>query len=287
MWVVKRVGRAVPARRSAREIGCPFFISRPMGLYDERRVKCPSTAGTALPTLFCIIAVAFLFPLFASASIELTLSRVQCQPGDVVELHAESSFDELTIYELKLPQHDALHLVAHQRQPIEYADGVYSQKDVWVLQPVRSGEIELSGIKAFVKKGDVIEELELPNQSIEVLAYVARNDDFTPEPLPGFKIEGSGSKLWIFFLVVGVFVVGFLLCFRKRPVVELVQDTEPTLADLNAALSTGEMPIDLIEQLLADESLSVSAKLRSAMERAVYRNDASDLKDVLGKEAAK
>lgn len=232
------------------------------------------------------LAATLLFPLLASASIELSLSHSQCQPGDVIELQAESSFEELVTYELKFPQHDALHLVAHQRQPVIYADGFYSQKDVWVLQPVNSGSIEINGIKAIVQKGDVVSELDLPKQVIEVLPYAATNEDFSPEPLP---IETPSvqkmSKVLILLLVCCALVVVIVLFIIRKPrVAEADQDAAPTLDDLKAALASGEAPVELVEQLLNDQSIVISDELRSAMERTVYRQDASELKAILEKE---
>lgn len=233
------------------------------------------------------VAILLLLPLFCFAGIELSLSKTQCQPGDVIELHAVSSFDDLVTYEIKLPQHEALHLVAHQRQPVDYADGDYRKKDVWVLQPVRSGEIELSGIKAFVQKGGVVSELDLPKQVIDVQPYAAARDDFTPEALPDVEeVELGASRFLILLLILGGVVVVALVFTRKPAIEESDSLVVPTLEDLKAALAAGEVPTELVEQLVEDKSLVVSKELRAAMERAVYGQDASALKAILEKEAA-
>lgn len=228
-----------------------------------------------------------LLPIAAFANIELSLSETQCQPGDVIELHAESSFDELVTYEIKLPQHEALHLVAHQRQPVDYADGNYRKKDVWVLQPMRSGEIELSEIKAFVQKDGVVSELDLPKQVIDVQAYAAAKDDFTPEALPDVKeVEQGGARFLVLLFILGGVVVVALVFARKPSIEKSAPEAAPTLVDMKAALVSGEIPSELIEQLLADESIAVSEELRTAMERAVYGQDVSALKSLLEREAA-
>lgn len=232
--------------------------------------------------------ILLLLPLFCFAGIELSLSETQCQPGDVIELYAESSFGELVIYEIKLPQHEALHLVAHQRQPVDYADGDYRKKDVWVLQPMRSGEIELSGIKAFVQKDGVVSELDLPKQVIDVQAYAAAKDDYTPEALPNVgEVELGPSKFPILVLILGVVFVALALVFTRKPSIDkFAPEAAPTLVDLKATLVSGEFRSELIEQLLADESTALSEELRTAMERAVYGQDVSALKSLLEKEAA-
>lgn len=253
------------------------------------RLCAPSNRLWAMVWRAGSLAATLLFPLLASASIELSLSHSQCQPGDVIELHAESSFEELVTYELKFPQHDALHLVAHQRQPVIYADGVYSQKDVWVLQPVQSGTVEINGIKAIVQKGDVVSKLDLPKQVIEVLPYTVSSEDFTPEPLPAAAAsEQKMSKILILLILGSTLIIVVVLFIIRKPRVEVSeQDSAPTLDDLKTALASGEAPVELVEQLLNDDSIVISDELRVAMERTVYRQDTSALKVTLEQEVAK
>lgn len=238
--------------------------------------------------VLCLLFVALL-PVALFAGIELSLSRSSCQPGDIVELHAVSSFEELTSFELKLPRHEALHLVAHQRQPVNYVDGVYSQKSIWVLQPMRSGQIEFSGIQAIVTREEGSTELELPSQTIEVVGYAGVDASLTAEQLPD-GMPRNESTVTVGFLLLFALVVAVVAAWlfkRRSETIDIVAEEAPALDDLRAALSAGQVPDGLLEALLTDDSLQLSDELRAAMERAAYgAGDAlNELDQILGKES--
>lgn len=222
--------------------------------------------------------------------VELSWSRTECYPGDTVELRASGAFSELSTYELRLPQHEALHLVAHQRQPVHYEDGVYLQRDVWVLQPLYSGTIELGEILVLVRQGGELSEELRAVPPLTVQSYVDYSDSPEPQPLPEDRIAGAqefGAWLVGLFglLAVGLF---FVLRFRKAGRELVAESQEASLADVRAALVGGMVPVELIEQLLADQSVSLSTNVRAAFEGAVYGklNDTETLVEVLDREEA-
>lgn len=238
---------------------------------------------------FIWILLAAMLPVPVLAEIQLSLSQARCLPGDVIELHAESSFAKLATFELKLPQQDALHLVAHQRQPVSYTKGVYSQKDVWVLQPLYAGTVELSGVVALVDQGGELAELELPTQILEVERAADTADNFMPEALPDdVAASGTGRIVWILLpvvLAVVAFAVAMLRNKREEAKTCAIEE-RPTLDSLKAAVLAGELPDGWVELILADDTLMLSEDLRTALERAAYGQgtDLVRLQELLGKE---
>lgn len=239
-----------------------------------------------------VAALTCLLPLVAAypQEVKLSWSQPQCQPGDAIELRAEGLFNKLASYELHLPRTEALHLVAHQRQPVHYADGVYTQRDVWVLQPLRAGTIKLDDIKMTVRQGEEVRQETRAVPALEVLPYGASLDEAAPEPLPEPKMmPKERSWAWLWLAGAGALVL-LVLAFRpKTKMAEPSQSTRPGLADLQLALERGPLPAGLIEQLLADESLTLSRDLRGAMERAAYGHREADeklLRSLLQEEAA-
>lgn len=231
-----------------------------------------------------------MLPFSAFASIDLSLSSKSCLPGDLIELRAESSFKELTQFELKFPKLDSVHIVAHERQPLRYEQGTYRQKDVWLFQPVEPGKIGFEGLKAVLQEG--AESSEWAFETLPVLtvsSYPESNDGVSAEQLPVATVVQAPAGNWIVWLIsivlsVGVIVsVGLLL--RKDPI-EDATETRVDLKTLLFELEAERLPLDLCEALLADESLQLSGRLRLEMERFVYSKSTStkELKVLLKEE---
>ncbi|MGZ0709604.1 hypothetical protein ACWPKO_14845 [Coraliomargarita sp. W4R53] len=206
--------------------------------------------------------------------IVLTLSQTECYPGDVIELHAQMTRADYAEFELKLPKVAALHFVAQQQSPITYSKGFYWQSAVWIFQPVRSGSIEWSGIRAQIQQGEIETEYELSTLKLEVLPYAITVDDATPEALPldsEFNTTGQ-HPLWL-YLLIGIGILYYALRLQsKSPVSEAAP--KASLADLQLALKSDTVPVALIEQMLADPTNTFSPELRMAMEAAVYKPQA-------------
>lgn len=165
-----------------------------------------------------------LLPQWLTASahgIQLSLSREVCAPGDVVELHAKMTRRDYAEFELKLPKIETLHLVAQQQTPISYREGFYRQSAVWVFQPVRSGDIEWTGIRAILKNGDQEAKYSLPPLQLKVIPYPPSEESPSLEPLPnGAETADSDHYLiWLSALCfVGILAIlyGGLRIKRKK-----------------------------------------------------------------------
>ncbi|MGZ0654970.1 hypothetical protein ACWPKS_05125 [Coraliomargarita sp. W4R72] len=209
--------------------------------------------------------------------IVLTLSQTECYPGDVIELHAQMTRADYAEFELKLPKVAALHFVAQQQSPITYSKGFYWQSAVWIFQPVRSGSIEWSGIRAQLKHGEIETEYELPPLKLEVSPYAITEDDATPEALPlDSELNTDGQHpLWL-YLLIGIGGLGILYSALRLQSKSPVSEAAPkaSLAELQQALKSDTVPVALIEQLLADPANTFSRELRLAMEAAVYKPQA-------------
>jgi hypothetical protein len=148
---------------------------------------------------FTIISICLLLlPQFLTASehgIQLSLSREVCAPGDVVELHAKMTRSDYAEFELKLPKIETLHLVTQQQSPISYSKGFYWQSAVWIFQPKRSGNIEWTGIRAILKKGEIETEYALPPLSLKVTPYPTTEDSLSLEPPPENEDTAESTQL--------------------------------------------------------------------------------------------
>lgn len=218
-------------------------------------------------SLFLLPSLLMAVPL----GIELSWSQAECRPGDVVELLASRIFDELTTYELRLPQHEALHLVAHQRQPVHYKGGVYRQNAVWILQPLNAGLIELENIRVILKQGDFETERFRGVPPLRVNAYSLSEDTDAPEPLPEPEVsQVAGRSAWFWLVLAIPPVIWLLVRYRKRPAPESKCVRSISLEGICSVLVEGGLPIHDIEHVLTNERQSLTPEQRTALERAIY-----------------
>ena len=234
-------------------------------------------------------------PLWAMASedsgVEWTLTPTACSPGDVVELHARMTRPDFYELEIKLPETNGLHLVADQLRAVEYDNGIYTQQATWVMQPTRAGVIELKGVKAILKNGERVTEIELPTLALNVKGYGTIIDTSTPEPLPPVvPQEKDDSRKMIAIGITAFVLLVLLIVFRpKSGIPAPVQTAEPTLDGVRVAMEFGPIPTAMIEQLLANQAVSLPGTVRTALERAVYGRtvDHHTLLQLLREEAAR
>jgi hypothetical protein len=205
--------------------------------------------------------------------IVITLSQTICKPGDVIELRAQMTRSDYAEFELKLPKIDALHFVTQQQSPIQYSKGLYRQSSVWIFQPIQSGLIEWQGIRALIKQGEHETEYELPSMKLMVSPYTSSDDSFRPEPLPATITNQSPQTrpLWLYLLFgLGAIAILYLALRPRTQSVCKTTKQSTSLSDLQQAIAAGDLPIDLIEQILVDDRVKISQELRIAMEAAVY-----------------
>lgn len=220
----------------------------------------------------------------AGAGVTLRLVEDSYRPGDVVELEAEMRRSEYAEFELHVPAHAQLHFVAHTREPVRYVEGEYVQRELFVLQPMSAGEFELNSITATVTQGEVTTEVPLPSVTLTVDSYATEDPSKAVAEL-GMVVSSSAQKSNLIRLVVVIFIISVLVvCYLMRdgktqsPEVVVA---EASLSELITVLESGASGSLMIEQLLARADLSLSSRLRAAMEASVYGNGA-DTKVLLG-----
>lgn len=221
-----------------------------------------------------------LLPIVAIAyprEVEFGWSQSECRPGDVIELRASGVFDELTSYELRLPQHKNLHLVAHQRHPVHYEDGVYSQRDVWLLQPKAAGTIQLETVRVILRTGGAVTEEERAVPALLVEAYSDPADSNAPQLLGDDEAttEETAPIWWVILLLAVAPVVLLFRYLRKQELADAPEQVSVvSLATVRSSLAEGTVPVEQIERLLADGSQQLSASQRVALESAIYGQSA-------------
>ncbi|MEM0967459.1 MAG: hypothetical protein AAGJ81_15030 [Verrucomicrobiota bacterium] len=219
----------------------------------------------------CLVVAVWL-PGKLFGGIELSVSPSVCHPGDTVEVSAEASFEEFAEVRLRIPEFDSFHTVSYLREPLQYEAGRFSQRIVWVFQPVHSGVFSLEGLEATIQRGNQTESLELPSVGLEVIRSSENTDGFQPELLGTKMVEGGAGYLWWVFLslILAIVLVVIFLWVRGRIVEESREDPGDRLFELEMALE-GETPsLQVIESILEDGSLRFGDELRQAMEQAVY-----------------
>lgn len=236
-----------------------------------------------------IIGLALTVAIWAAPEINTEWSKADCLPGDVVELRVSVSSDHVTSFDLKLPANDALEWVAHDRGPLLYQAGIYSQKDVVIAQPTRAGTIQLKDLHAIVQDGEIKTDRTLTVQALVVGTYGATEDTYNPEPLPVAKTRGKTSRWAVLWIGLCLLALALLVrVFRKKPQ-QVVTQTEspPLLVELAGLLENRDVAVAPIEKLLVERRQEFSGDLRVALERFVYggSRDLDGLRVLLGKEA--
>ncbi len=216
-------------------------------------------------------------PINLSAEIDLQLSRSSHFPGDIIRLEASRVAPEMATFELKIPAQDKLHLVAHQREPVDFHNGKYRQKDVWIFQTMAAGIIQLDGIKAIIRQGAAESVESLSSLSFEVLTYdLATPPSDAPEPLPtSTELSPTSNLVAALTALVAIVLIGGIIWWIRRGKMQPLKEVSPAsqrakLQDILADLQYGDIPVDQMEQLLADPETTVSPPTRAAMEQAVY-----------------
>eukprot|EP00919_Chromeraceae_sp_WS-2016_P039431 GHVR01094034.1.p1 GENE.GHVR01094034.1~~GHVR01094034.1.p1 ORF type:complete len:255 (-),score=9.92 GHVR01094034.1:344-1108(-) len=215
---------------------------------------------------------------FADAGIELSIEPETCAPGDIIHLTAQMKRADYAELALKIPTHPSLHFVAQASSPITYTNGRYSQTTTWTLQPVRSDKIELANIIAEIKQGEHIETVKLPTLSIIAQPDAEQTDNDTPMQLPAaLGTVSLPSTTWLitaFLILLALTISGIAYLRRRKAQPEpLAQDPAPTLQDLLQSLESGQLPTKMIEQILANDQITLTDSIRATLERAIYASN--------------
>ncbi|MDP4643755.1 MAG: hypothetical protein NWS71_04845 [Opitutales bacterium] len=231
---------------------------------------------------------------YSNAGIKLSIEPETCAPGDIIQLTAEMTRADYAELALKIPTHPSLHFVAETNSPITYTNGLYSQTTIWTLQPVRSDRIEIANIIAEIKQGEHIETVKLPTLSVIALPDAAQTDTDAPMQLPtASETVNPSSRQWLiaaFLILLALTISGIAYLRRLKAQPEpLAQDPAPTLQDLLQSLESGQLPTKMIEQILANDQITLSESTRAILERAIYASHPAPevLLAALQKEVAK
>ena len=234
------------------------------------------------------------FLVFADSphGIELSVDEQDYFPGDVILIHAQMRRSDFAEFELHVPAHPQLYFVAHTVEPLQYANGEYTQNAHLLLQTMTSGTFRLESITADIKQGERLQQVDLPPFAFSVKSYDSTDASNELELLiPNTEKERSGFFALAITLLVGILSSIAFWKFRRKPLSDVVEVTpyEDPLSELRERLECDETPIDLIERLLQRSPVSLSPELRHAMEAAVYGNrlNKDALIRLLKKEASK
>ncbi|MDQ8194740.1 hypothetical protein QEH59_09910 [Coraliomargarita sp. SDUM461004] len=137
--------------------------------------------------MFTIIFL--LFAQLARAGIEMTLSVERCHPGDLIELRTTMIVADYAKFELQIPQHEDLLLVAKERGNVTLTDGQYIQESIWQLQAVRSGKIHIQGIQAHIQRSNGSSVDKLSDLTLEVVPYPQDDESYAPLPIACLRRE--------------------------------------------------------------------------------------------------
>lgn len=226
----------------------------------------------------------------------------EARPGDIVELRVEMRRASWGRFHLQMPNHPQLRLLAEEKIPVSYAQGIFRQQQTLLLQPVSSGDIVIAGMTATVSTADGNQTIELPDQTLNVQAFQDVTLSNAPLPMPPDELETQTSALpWWFGLAIcaiGAVVVSLLSLFGFLRVRKRASQSEQSVQDslrkscLVDQLRSGIISKHDMEQLLNDPNISVSPELRSKIQQAVYsapsgqnaQNTPADLASLLQKE---
>lgn len=163
-----------------------------------------------------LLLLAFL-PLRLWASLELTLSPQQCQPGDMVELRVQGDFESYASFELNIPNREEWFLVAHEQGPVRYTEGRYYQEAVVVFQPLRAGLLDLGAVEAIVRRGGEAKNQDLTIPLLTVSPYATEEDSDDPSLLPPINRQTGTTKpyFWLSGIVLAAGVLSVLLIWVR------------------------------------------------------------------------
>ncbi len=255
-----------------------------LGAYGYRRCAMISFVITLIVSsaVFLTFGAAFATTGPENGNSNFGISAVivpaEARPGDIVELRVEMSRTSWGRFHLQLPNHPQLRLLAEEKIPIFYAQGIFRQQQTLLLQPVSSGKIVIAGMTATISTADGNQTIELPDLTLNVQAFQDVTLSNAPLPMPPDELETPTSVLpWCFGLAIGAVVVSLLRLFgflrvRKRASQpeQSVQDSSRRSRLVDQLRSGIIFSKHDMEQLLNDPNISVSPELRSKIQQAVY-----------------
>ena len=228
----------------------------------------------------------------ADPGVTARLVPEQVRPGDVFELRVEMTRADYGRFELRVPPHGSLHRVAVESEPVRLEDGRYRQRESWMLQADRSGEIVIDGAVVVLKTGSGEVPVVLPPLRVEVMPWGAPDKSAAPVAFPK-RVKGEESKVMTWWWLVPFVASVCLFAWWLRRPLSGAADRDPgggaSLEEALADLDAGSLRSLALEQLMFERGDGWPRELREAAAQAVYagRGDAAEVADLLRKEAGK
>lgn len=212
----------------------------------------------------------------------------QVRPGEVFELRVEMERAEYGRFELQVPPHGSLHLVAVEPEPVRLEDGLCRQRERWMLQADRSGEIVVEGMVVLVKTGSGESPVALSPLRVEVLPWGSVDESTEPAAFPPRRDAEPVDRPvpWLLLAAVALVLAGWWWRFFRKTAGAPGPGDAPCVADALAALEAGHLRSPALERLMAERGGDWPEDLRKVVEQAVYagRGEAAEVALLLRKE---
>ena len=223
---------------------------------------------------FLIAIILTLCALTLSAQqLELQLSHEKCMPGDTVVLEATLQTPQIHSFQVQLPSHPSLSVHSPSKFPTTIQNGLYTTKATWLIQPIDSGEINWSGIKATITRGENHTEYLAPPLTLTVENYPAPDPSSAPEllsnPAPQTNSHHPILLAAALLAIAAIATLSWKLRNKKSNTpTSHSTATTPTLSSIIDALETGSIPTQQITSYL--DSSPTNAEQNAILQRAIY-----------------
>ena len=195
------------------------------------------------------------------------------KPGDLITLWVEMNREDYAEFDLKIPSHPQLHLVAREKVPIALVNGKYYQGERLMLQPLSSGNITLSEISVELTETTGPRKVSLPKVSLPVEPFELADNVSVPEPLPqaaSDQVMSPSVFIPLLFVVAGALLLIFLIRLKLSISVEPEHCHNLGASDFSSILRASTITHKDLETILNKKGAVISDKLRENLEEKLY-----------------
>ncbi|MEM9280396.1 MAG: hypothetical protein AAGA96_01090 [Verrucomicrobiota bacterium] len=194
------------------------------------------------------------------------------KPGDLVTLSIEMIRDSFGEFELDIPPHPQLHLIARERVPPTLQESKYLQGERLQLQALSSGTIKLTNISIQLTEIEGTRKIQLPAPVLTVEPFDHTDVSGSPEPLPQPGNEPANGKaviLSLLFVVLGG-VILFLLIVLKFSLQKSAHNTETETDPWSTLLRAASLSDESLERFYHYRKKDLSSSLKEDLEAFLY-----------------
>jgi hypothetical protein len=214
------------------------------------------------------------------------------QPGDVCDLIVQMDREAFSQFDLHVPSHPQLHLVAVERTPISFAGGRYRQRHRLRLQPLSSGKVTIDNAEVEFTDSNGTQKFLLPAAILDVFPFESVDLSDVPQPWPVAGNPTATAPKSIadgLIIICGILLIVVAILWRIRLRTSFAErdlGSDP-MCEAIERLESGTVPMQLLEHILDQRSYDLSPDLRHEIEQTVYNNrrEPALLLDRLRKEA--